>query len=183
MEPTAVDLARGGNRRTAVSEPVSDAVQASGPTEVLRHRADAPALTTYNTSFMAVQGRRTIFDLFYEDGTWFMEIVIPQGAQILNESGEPAAPGEMVEITMTLDPELFYVTFGPHGSTFLEQHPANLKFSLDYADLEGIDPATLDVWYQAYEGGEWVDLSTTWRRKSYWLETDIYHFSNYAIAF
>ena len=68
-------------------------------------------------------------------------------------------------------------------TTFIEQHPANLKFSLEYADLDGLDAGALDVWYQAYAGDPWLDMSTTWRKKSYWLETDIYHFSNYAIAF
>lgn len=184
MELTGVDMAKGGRNRTDASEPAPDTSQSSGPSLVLRQRADAPALMSYDTSFVAVQGRRTIFDLHYENyQTWFMEVVIPRGAQLLNENGEPAAPGDLVEITVQIDPELFDVTFGPHGSTFIEQHPANLKFSLEYADLEGLDPAMLDVWYQAYEGDPWVDMGTTWRKKSYWIETDIYHFSNYAIAF
>jgi len=61
--------------------------------------------------------------------------------------------------------------------------PGKLKFSLEYAELAGRSLDDVRVWYQAYEGDPWTDLATIWRKKSYWIESDIYHFSNYALAF
>ena len=111
-----------------------------------------------------------------------MSIQIPPHAQLLHPDGSPATNGEEINITATFDPELFSVSFGPHGSSFAQGQPAKLQFSLEYAEIGGCDPANATVWYQPSEDILWESLATQWNLKQYWVETDLYHFSNYAVA-
>jgi len=187
-------FAKGGKRATSTAtadSPTAEGGGTAGATAcggnglepvALRHRADAPRLQAYQVSFVAVQGTANWVYAHYENGEWFMQLKIPPRSQLLRPNGEPAAKGEAVEVTATFDPETFAVSFGPHGSTFIEGNPAVLQFSLVYAELGNCDPSNTAVWYQPYAGDPWTSLSSAWNQKSYWIETDIHHFSNYAVA-
>jgi hypothetical protein len=76
----------------------------------------------------------------------------------------------------------FFVQFGPHGSTFLGRSPAELSFNLKFADLNGQEPAGLEVWYQPSAGTEWNPEPTTVDANGNRVLMDLYHFSNYAVA-
>ena len=157
------------------------------PTTVVQ-AFDAPALMTYSTSFVAIQGQTKMFNLYYKNpdtgqaGDRFLYVEIPWDAQLLRADGTPAAPGEQVEITLDVDPVSFFVQFGPHGSTFLGSSPAELWFNYRHAEDEGHERDTPTIWYQPTEGEQWEDQGTTVRQRGKWLYVEIKHFSNYAVA-
>ena len=165
---------------------------AAVPANTLRQSADAPALMTYETSFTAVQGEGNTFIVFYVDpwidevmqGDWFMKLDIPMDAQLLRADGTPAAPGESIEITVEIDPSLFFAQFGPHGSQFDGRKPAKLSFNLEFAEpLSRQAKSDLQAWYQPEVGEQWTPRATTVDLKRNKVVLDLYHFSNYAIAF
>jgi len=191
-----IDFAKGGKAKvfddysgssTAATETGDTTVattcggDGTGPS-VLRQRADAPRLVEYQTSFTVIQGDKAEYTTYYEDGTKFMWFYIPHRAQLINEYGEPAARGEAVEVTVSIDPESFSISFGPHGSTFVQNFPAELYFSLAYADLGGCDPNNASVWYQPTTSDPWSDQASQWDYYNGWISTELYHFSNYAVA-
>jgi len=200
----AAALAKGGKKAATVS--VDTATTADGgsdsgpvassdaavPANTIRQSADAPALMTYQTSFTAIQGEGNTFVVFYEDpwtdaglpGHWFMKLHVPRDAQLLRPDGSPAAPGESVEITVEIDPSLFLVQFGPHGSQFDGKKPAQLSFSLKFAEpLSRQAKDDLQALYQPARGERWTPRATTVDVKRNRVVLDLYHFSNYAIAF
>ncbi len=156
---------------------------------MLRHEAGAPGHLTLDTSFVAVQGQATKFDLWYDDGSansvanWFATIQIPRTAQLLDETGLALSKGERVDISVKIDPDgKFLVHLGPHGSVFPGRHPATIRFNLKYADLGKGAFEGSQVWYQAQEGDEWGALESTLDIQAFWIEATIQHFSNYAVA-
>ena len=156
---------------------------------VLRHEANAPPHLTLDTSFVAVQGQATKFDLRYDDGagnsvaSWFATIQIPRTAQLLDENGRALSKGERVDITVKIDPDgKFLVHLGPHGSVFPGRHPATIKFNIKYADLGKGAFEESRVWYQPQEGDEWGALESTLDVLAFWIEATLNHFSNYAVA-
>lgn len=161
------------------------------PENTLQHAPTAPPLMTYSTSFLATQGKPTKFQVNYNIGTaaypivgpLFLEITIPRDAEILGPDGNPIPRGGTAEITVDIDPVTYLVRFGPHGSTFLGRKPAQLVFGYLYADMTGHSESdSMTVWYQPEEGTEWTAQETTVDRVGHWIVTDIYHFSNYAVA-
>lgn len=102
---------------------------------------------------------------------------------MLRDDGSSASDGEAVYITVEIDPAKFLVHFGPHGSTFLDGPRAKLRFYYSFAELNGLDPANLNVWYQPEVGERWRDMPTEVVAKKRFLLVKIRHFSNYAIAF
>jgi len=74
------------------------------------------------------------------------------------------------------------IVFGPHGSTFTKQ-PASLSLYYGKSNLAGGDPSNLQVWYQPDVNTAWSPLSTAVQAKGFYLTFDLYHFSNYAVAF
>ena len=156
----------------------------------VQHLADAPPLQTYDTAFAAIQGQGNTFVVFYQDpwtadntqGDWFMKLDIPSDGQFVDENGVPYSYGEPVEITAQIDPTEFFVRFGPHGSMFEGRKPAVLSFNTTYADLGGADIKNLVLWYQPSDGDDWAAQPTAVDAKRNRIRTDLYHFSNYAVA-
>ncbi len=170
----------GDSQLTATGETV--------PISTVRQSVDAPPLLTYDTAFVAVQGEGQTFTLYYEDpadgsaGDWFIKIWIPHDAEFVSEAGEPYANGDTVAIATHVDPSYLFVRFGPHGSTFVGNRPALLRFHTKFMDLGGRDSADLRVWYQPSVGFEWTPQETVVDQRGHQIWLDIYHFSNYAVA-
>jgi hypothetical protein len=173
----------------------SDASQTDLRQCMLRHLPDAPPLMAYDTSFTVVQGERAEFVLHYVDpdvgdtgdewgllGTWFMRLSVPRDAQMLDSGGRLLAAGDTVEVTVTVDPELFNVEFTPHGSIFAGKKPALLEFSLEFAEVADLDPSVLDVWYRTDATDKWNALGTQFDKRGMKLQAPLYHFSGYAVA-
>jgi hypothetical protein len=184
---------RAGGRSTTVSAslPEDDASSPDSPTIItIRHTAEAPPLQTYDTTFTAIQGQGNTFVVFYENpwtvydtpGDWFMRLDIPSDGQFVDENGVPYSYGEPVAITASIDPSEFFVRFGPHGSTFQGRKPAVLSFNTQFADLGGVDIKNLVLWYQPSNGEDWAAQPTAVDAKKNRIQTDLLHFSNYAVA-
>jgi len=156
------------------------------PDNTVEHASDAPALQTYATSFTHTAGKMTIFQLNYvstsELPSPFLYLTIPADAQVLDEFGNVAPAGQQVTITVEVDLVKFLVHFGPHGSTFLGNHPAVLWLKYQYAETDGEDVNTLTMHYQPEAGEEWTQLDTEIDTFGRWARANIYHFSNYAVA-
>ena len=217
LDDAGTEFARDGNRRstkttqaTANDEtlPLAETTEASSPTETdsgteatsptsdawlpantVEQAGDAPELMTYHTSFLAVQGQKTMWNLYYRDpskpgevGDHFVYVEIPADAQLLNPDGTPAAYGERVEITVDVDPVSFFVEFGPHGSQFDGRVGAQLWFNYQHANTDGHDNDVPTIWYQPDAGETWEDQSIQVARRGKWLYLEIKHFSNYAVA-
>jgi hypothetical protein len=183
------DLEFGQVSDAELSAPLSDGLV---PENTIRQAADAPALMTYSASFTAIQGEGNTFVVFYEnpwtdDGTqgdWFMKLDIPADAQLLRADGTAAVYGDAIEITVQIDPSLFFAQFGPHGSQFDGRRPAQLSFNLEFAEpLSRQAQDDLQAWYQPEVGEQWTPRATTVDLKRNKVILDLYHFSNYAIAF
>ena len=158
------------------------------PATTIAQSNSAPPLLTYSTSFAAVQGEGDTFIVFYEDewnpgmqGDWFLKLNIPSDAQFVDELGNPVAEGDTVVVTVDIDPSLFFVRFGPHGSTFAGNKPATLQFNYSYAE-SGWNENDLAVWYQPTEGESWNEEPTQIDKKKNRVTIELYHFSNYAVA-
>ncbi len=158
------------------------------PATTIAQSTEAPPLLTYSTSFTAIQGQANTFIVFYEDewnpgmqGDWFLKLNIPRDGQLLDENGNPAAPGDTVQITVEIDPSLFFVRFGPHGSSFNGNKPATLQFNYAYAQ-GGWNQNDLAVWYQPADGEAWNEEPTEVNTKKNRVLINLYHFSNYAVA-
>ncbi len=120
--------------------------------------------------------------MYYEDGFWFMSVLIPREGTFVDQYGNPYSDGDTVLITMDIDPVYFHVEFSPHGSTFQGKFPAVIQYSLTYADVEEEALSGLSVYYRPEAGNAWTALPTEWKWKSYWVEAPIDHFSGYAVA-
>ena len=189
-------LAKGGravDRSTTVSAsfPEDDTSSPDAPTIItIRHSAEAPPLQTYDTTFTAIQGEGDTFVVFYENpwtangtpGDWFMKLDIPSDGQFIDADGAPYTYGEPVAVTAQIDATEFFVRFGPHGSTFQGRKPAVLSFNTAYVDLDGVDINHLVLWYQPSDDEDWSAQPTIVDAKKNRIQTDLYHFSNYAVA-
>jgi hypothetical protein len=147
--------------------------------------ADAPPLETHNTSFVAIQGEETSFIVHYLDpkdpgnneDLWFMRIDVPADAEFVDASGAPVADGDTVEVTVEIDATRFFVQFGPHGSTFVGRRPAILTFNFRFADLNGLDPSKLNIWYQPSAGETWSPEPTEVDLRGSTARIYLHHFS------
>ncbi len=66
---------------------------ADAPATTIVQSTEAPALATYHTSFVAIQGMATRFEVRYVNGDKFIELEIPRDAQFLEADGSPVASG------------------------------------------------------------------------------------------
>ncbi len=184
------DFAKGGKGNNAETNPEPTEVLGEVPPLTIVQSADAPPLTTYSTSFTAVQGEASTFVVFYDnpwspevdEGEWFMKLDVPMDATFMDADGNPAFYGDTVQVTVEIDSTRFFVQFGPHGSVFVGNKPATLSFNLRFAELNGDDPRLLDVWYQPYVDEPWLPEPTQVDKRGRKAVVSIDHFSNYAIA-
>lgn len=163
------------------------AAKAAGPT-VLRLADWAPPLTTYDTTFYAVQGRPSSHALYFRQQPWelvpvkYMQLDIPSGAEFVDADGNVVPRGTIVPITVHADSGIVSFEFGPHGSRFSTRKPALLSVWWLYADLQSLFASGLKIWYQADSTQPWGALDTQVDLAGGYLVASIYHFSNYAVA-
>jgi hypothetical protein len=155
---------------------------------VLRLAPWAPPLTTYDTTFIAVQGRPSTHAIYFVRQPWmaqsmkYMELEIPPGAEFVDAAGVAVPRGAVVPITVHADSATVSFEFGPHGSSFSTRKPATLSVSWWFADLGSLPADGLKIWYQAGAADPWSPLSTQVDLSLKYITAPIYHFSNYAVA-
>jgi hypothetical protein len=104
--------------------------------------------------------------------------------QLVDPTGGPLAEGDSILISLVLDRQELKVEFLPHGLVFAGKEPMELAVWYVYGNLtngEGKTESDLDIWYQAFDGAPWSDLNALHPRGQA-LIADVYHFSNFAVA-
>jgi hypothetical protein len=154
----------------------------------LRFLPWAPPLQTYDTVFTIVQGRASADTIYFRPGPLnrlrlpFMVLTTPRTAQFVDSTGTPLRQGSTVRLTVHVDSVYMQLNFGPHGSSFTKT-PAKLQVFWLFTDLLGHPGSGLDLWYQPDATTAWSALPTTIDLQNCWLLSDLYHFSNYRVAF
>jgi hypothetical protein len=172
-------------KTTTTTAPADTAIAVLTP---LSFAAGTPPLTTYDTVFVFKQGKDGTHKIFFKgvgvgaDTVPFMRLTIPKAAQFVDGAGNPLPDGQKVNLTVHVDSLTLSIQFGPHGSTFTKK-PAILELNYGRANLKGLDPGTLTVWYQPEVNTSWSVIPTTVDIVGKWLTISLDHFSNYAVAY
>ena len=154
----------------------------------LRFASWAPPLETYDTTFTLVQGLASSDTIYFTKRPGavtrevFMVLAIPVSATFVDASGRTLAQGSEVRVSVQVDHDVVRLNFGPHGSTFTKK-PARLYIWWQNTDLQGRSGSGLELWYSAGPGSAWSALDTQVSAAYTWLVADLYHFSNYAVAY
>ena len=134
---------------------------------ILRHATSAPRLESYQLSFWAVRGEESYVEIRYLDGadtssggdapldeeiengsidgTTFLWLLIPKYALEYHLDGSEIGWGERVLITISVHPELLFVSLQPSGLTFNPQNLPWLYMSYDGADPDYDGDGNVDV--------------------------------------
>lgn len=160
---------------------------------VVRQSPAAPPLAAMTVSFYAYVDKDAQVELSYDDDAEFLSFTVPAGSLHLKPDGSPFAPGDSVEITITVvDAELFRFEFQPAGLRFRPSIPAKLEIEYGNADHdfdddgdEDVDDdaieAQLGIWYQRALGEPWTKLVAEIEAGEE-IEADIFGFSRFAVA-
>ena len=134
---------------------------------VLRHATSAPRLESYELSFWAVRGEESYVEIRYLngadtnggsdallvgevesvgiDGNTFLWLHMPKNALAYHSDGSEIGWGERVLITISVHPELLFISLQPSGLTFNPQNQPWLYVSYDGADPDYDGDGNVDV--------------------------------------
>lgn len=180
-------------RRERVPTPPESSTPAA---HVLQQSPTAPALEHYVTSFWLRKGREATIRVNYQPaggqlvGQPFLRFNVPKQSLEAGGGGAPLKPGDSVLVTLTIDPREFSVGFEPSGVRFSSQFPAELAFWYANANpdltgdgvVDGADAAgmqQISVWYKARTWSKLTSLNDTQQR---YVQTELGHFSEYAVS-
>ncbi len=166
---------------------------------VLRFADTAFAHVEKAGSVWAVRGQERELVLRYENygsyaGEPYLRFRIPAQALLRDPAGRSYAPGDSVQITVTVDAGGRYLfEFEPSGLAFDPAHPAELTVWYEWADgdLDGdgdedaVDAELEDglhVWRRETLGGEWQRLGTVRRKETVELQARVTGFTGFVIA-
>lgn len=159
----------------------------TGTPQVLRFAAGAPKLETYDTTFTVVQGVPSTHAIRFRDvwRTPYLVLAIPADAQFVDAKGNPLPDGATVGLRVRPDAKTLEVAFGPHGSTFGSERgtPAVLTLFFTYADRSGVDLSTTGLWHRASSADALQSVASFLDLSSLLVYGDVWHFSNYAVAY
>jgi hypothetical protein len=165
--------------------PMNDTTYVPTP---LRFASWAPPLETYDTTFTLVQGVGSADTIYFQKRPGaatreiFMVLAIPPTAGFVDPSGRTLEPGSEVRLAVQVDRDVVRLNFGPHGSKFTRK-PARLYIWWQNTDLQGRSGNGLQLWYRPGSGTAWTALEKQVSPAFTWLVADLYHFSNYAVAY
>ena len=152
-------------------------------------RATAPPLETTDTSFWAVRGEERELVLRFQDqggsgtGSKFLQFSVPDNSLLARPDGTPFQTGDSVEISVSVDPGLYVVDFGPAGLRFNPSEPAELE--LDYGETEDdflLREGEFDAWRQELSNQPWELIGSVQMEELDEIEIDILGFTRYALA-
>ena len=126
----------------ALLAPTTTAALAPSNPTLLRFDANAPAIESPDTSFVATAGERTSFRVFFEGGKGserFLDFELQGRSLYRYPPGHPRAgrrfvDGDTVTITVSINPETLSIQFGPKGLEFSEDKPARIEIGYLFAD-------------------------------------------------
>lgn len=167
----------------------------------LRQAAGAPGLTTTDTTFVATQGERLEVRIFYlpepgaGSGDEFLEFELEDETLLAYppthpRAGQAFAPGDTIEIRLTIDPVNLIVTFEPSGIQFNPVKPAELELRYLNADSDFDEDGTedpelegeIDLWRQENLGDPWERVGTLKDQSVDRVRANLLTFSRYALA-
>ena len=149
----------------------------------------APPLETMDTSFWAVKGQDRELEIRYQGqgssgtGKKFLEFVVEEQTLLRRPDGTLFAEGDSIQITVSIDPQLFVVTFGPSGLQFNPGEPAKLE--LDYDEAEDdflVIEAAIDFWKQETPGDDWERQISVKTEELDEIEVLLTSFTRYGLA-
>ncbi len=187
-----------GPAPATVERPLFETVVAD-TLHIIRQAATAPGLETYQTSFWVQKGKATIVVINYQSpdgekvGDPFLQFGLPKDGLISGANGRPIAKGDSILLTLSIDTVRFSVDFGPSGVKFSAKSPASLTMCYEHMDpdlnrdgvVDGTDEALqqqLSFWTQSMKAGDWFKLPTKYDPANPCVSAQLYHFSQYAVA-
>lgn len=201
MTLLALPLAAAACDHGSATDPTKDGV----PESQLTFASFAPevdSLLPVSGSVWAVAGQERTLELRYKPGLGqggsqgepILSLEIPAEGLLHRPDGTAFAPGDSVEITVSIDPTTRMVfRFEPTGLTFSPAHPAELSVSYRHVkqDINGdgkqdaedqhlLDALTL--WRQEQPGQRWFPIGTVKASDIEELEASITGFTGFAVA-
>jgi len=176
----------------------------SAPTEQLHFldvAAGAPSLANPADSFWAVSGQSRRLRIYYqpsepgEDSSLLLEFKVGAQSLLRRPDGSAFAPGDSILIHVSVvDTAHMIVAFQPAGLVFSSVYPAHLIFGFGEADHDVDDDghvtaadstllASVHLWRQETTGAPWVQLPTSVTLSDDEAKSDIFSFTNYALAY
>jgi hypothetical protein len=157
--------------------------------EFVPRRVTAPPLETMDTSFWAVKGRDSEIQIRYQGqgepgtGKEFLDFVVEEQSLLRHPDGSVIADGDSIQIRITVDPELFLVSFEPSGLEFNPDEPAKLELDYDEAEDDYLArEADIDFWRQEQAGEPWARIQSIQIEELDEIEILITGFTRYALA-
>jgi hypothetical protein len=166
----------------------------------LRAAGNAPPLQATTVGFWAVAGDNREVRIDYVGygpyaGDECLRFKVPGNGLLRRPDGSRIREGDSVFIRVTIDDvSLFKFRFEPEGLQFDPDHPAELRVSFKWAELDDVDgdgdeddddqfvAQNFAVWHQARAGQDWRRLGTVKELDLEEVRADITSFSQYALA-
>lgn len=161
----------------------------------------APPLYAVQDTFWAKVGDGRDLRLYYQGATptelgdELLRFEVPGDGLYRKPDGTAFVAGEEILITITVvDPQRFIFKFEPTGLRFNPDNPARLRIRYGNADHDfdedgvedsedaEIESRLLDVWRQPAPGALWLKLGAVKFEEADELDTKIFTFSNYSVA-
>jgi len=194
----------GGSSTGPLPPPPPPPTKATNELSFLIQAANAPALVTTDTTFLATRGQELKVQLFYEpvagsgqsEGDEFLEFELDPQSLLRYPPGHPKAgqlfqAGDTISIRIQVDPNELLVTMEPSGLQFDPAHPAQLELRYGHADDDydgdgAADPpeteSQIDLWRQEFPGDPWVRVGEIKDTETNRVRAFLTSFSRYALA-
>ena len=189
------------NRATSAESPSLGLVSTSSTPHFLRPAAGAPRIANPLVKFYAKKGVDREAFMYYhrsttgKDSVVFLRMRVRARSLDRRPNGSRIAFGDSVLITIRLvDPTRLIVDCQPAGLKFSVDHPADLKLSYAETDRDVNHDGRVDnrdrqlttkfkVWRRETSTSPWGPLPSTVTFGTHEVESDIFGFTRYAIAF
>lgn len=156
----------------------------------LRPAANAPYLTTYDTSFVAVAGEDYDIRLRYDNGEECLRFRLDDDALTRRPNGTPMNEGDTITIRIrVVDSGYFNFEFQPAGLRFAEPAELRVNYQFAHPDFNGdgeVDEDDEDFefgwWRQEMPGQDWEPIGSVRVHDLDEVRADIDGFTRYALA-
>ena len=161
----------------------------------LRLSASAPPLASNVVSFYAKKGEDREVRVKFANGDDFLRFRVFGNSLLMRPDGSAFATGDSVLITITInDPTTLDADFQPAGLKFDPLAPARLQFEFGECggdlNADGVVNATdtailptISTWRQEAPNGVWLKVSSTVEAEINEVQSNIFGFTGYALAF